>query len=207
MAINEKTFTAGAVLTASDVNTYLMNQAVKYSTAGSRPASPAEGQVIYDRDTDSLLVYTTATTGWRAPWNMPWGYITHATASGSDQTGITTETDMTGVTVTFTAVTNRRYRITAWGLVYTTGTAGTIATKITNAANAVVAPGGSSSCDTRTISDQVSFMVTSIATFTAGSTTVKARVAQAGATTAVVFNSSAPAVIMVEDIGPSGAPA
>ena len=53
-----KTFNAGDVLTASDVNTYLMKQAVIACTSGSRPSSPVEGMVIYQTDTDSLHFYT-----------------------------------------------------------------------------------------------------------------------------------------------------
>lgn len=52
-----KTFVDGAVLTAADVNTYLMKQAVIVCTSGTRPASPVDGMVIYETDTDQMLVY------------------------------------------------------------------------------------------------------------------------------------------------------
>lgn len=52
-----KTFTAGAVLTASDVNTYLMKQSVIVCTSGTRPSSPVEGMMIVETDTDRVLVY------------------------------------------------------------------------------------------------------------------------------------------------------
>lgn len=51
-----KTFNAGDVLTAADMNTYLMNQAVISCTSGSRPGSPTDGMVIYETDTNKLLV-------------------------------------------------------------------------------------------------------------------------------------------------------
>jgi hypothetical protein len=103
-----KTFVDGVALPASDLNTYLMKQAVIVCTSATRPASPLEGQQIYETDTDRMLTYTTATTTWRQPWNMPWGYITKST-SNSTTTGITTEVDV--LTVTWTAVANRRYKI------------------------------------------------------------------------------------------------
>lgn len=56
-----KTFAAGDVLTASDVNTYLMKQAVIVCTSGTRPSSPNEGMTIYETDTDKILTYTGST--------------------------------------------------------------------------------------------------------------------------------------------------
>lgn len=51
-----KTFAPG-VLTSSDVNTFLMRQSVITCTAATRPASPNEGMLIYETDTDSLAIY------------------------------------------------------------------------------------------------------------------------------------------------------
>jgi hypothetical protein len=44
------------------------------------------------------------------PWNMPWGVLGHVTTSPGQT--ITTVTDVTGVTVTFNAVSGRRYKTT-----------------------------------------------------------------------------------------------
>ncbi|MEU8371227.1 hypothetical protein [Micromonospora tulbaghiae] len=52
-----KTFSAGDVLTASDVNTYLMKQVVIVCTSASRPSSPVEGMTIYETDTDVVRVH------------------------------------------------------------------------------------------------------------------------------------------------------
>lgn len=52
-----KVFTAGSVLTAADVNDYLMEQAVIACTSGTRPSAPNEGMVIYQTDTDTFAVY------------------------------------------------------------------------------------------------------------------------------------------------------
>jgi hypothetical protein len=72
-----KTFTAGDVLGASDVNTYLMQQAVTVfadSTArDSSIGSPTEGMVAYLKDSDRLFSYTTVSpAGWRpvSPFTM-----------------------------------------------------------------------------------------------------------------------------------------
>lgn len=56
-----KTFVAADVLTASDVNTYLMRQSVISCTSATRPASPIEGMTIYETDTDQYLSYSGST--------------------------------------------------------------------------------------------------------------------------------------------------
>lgn len=55
-----KTFTSGAVLTAAELNTYLMQQSVIVCTAATRPSAPVEGMTIYETDTDYLRTYTGA---------------------------------------------------------------------------------------------------------------------------------------------------
>jgi hypothetical protein len=52
-----KTFAPG-VLTSSDVNTFLMRQAVIVATSSTRPASPNEGMTIYETDTDRYKSYS-----------------------------------------------------------------------------------------------------------------------------------------------------
>lgn len=56
-----KTFTAGSVLTAADVNTYLMGQSVIACTSGTRPASPVAGMTIYETDTTIYQNYNGTT--------------------------------------------------------------------------------------------------------------------------------------------------
>ena len=56
-----KTFVAGETFTASDLNTYLAKQAVVVCTSGTRPASPVEGMVVYETDTDRLATYNGTT--------------------------------------------------------------------------------------------------------------------------------------------------
>lgn len=89
-----KTFNVSDVLTASDVNTYLMKQAVITCTSSTRPASPVEGMTIYQTDTDNTWVYDGATwmpnTGLQPikPTSVVGGTATAnaVTASGSSTT-------------------------------------------------------------------------------------------------------------------------
>lgn len=61
-----KTFTA-VTLPASDVNTYLMQQAIIRCTSTLRPIGPSEGWHIYETDTQRRLVFRNG--GW-----VPYGY-------------------------------------------------------------------------------------------------------------------------------------
>ena len=59
MANKFKTFTAGAVLTAADQNTYLMNQVnIVCDAAADYPSAPLEGMTVYDKALDRELRYT-----------------------------------------------------------------------------------------------------------------------------------------------------
>ncbi|MEU8270822.1 hypothetical protein AB0B89_27150 [Sphaerisporangium sp. NPDC049002] len=53
-----KSWTVGEILTAADLNSYLMSQVIIRCTSGTRPASPAQGWHIYETDTSKFLVYT-----------------------------------------------------------------------------------------------------------------------------------------------------
>ena len=84
--LGKKTFVAGEVLTAADVNGYLMDQAVMVfddSTArGSAIASPSEGMLTYLKDTNAIEKYDGAA----------WLNI----ASDGDITAVTAGTGLTG---------------------------------------------------------------------------------------------------------------
>ena len=42
-------------------------------TSSTRPATPYEGQMIYETDTDKVLVWNGS--AWYANWNLPWGIV------------------------------------------------------------------------------------------------------------------------------------
>ena len=86
-------------------------------TSSTRPASPYEGQAIYETDTDKVLVYNG--TAWYPNWNTAWGYVAQATLATSIAY-ITAAQDV--LSITFTSVANRRYRYTATGLVVSNAT-------------------------------------------------------------------------------------
>ena len=113
------TFTAGNVLTASEVNNYLMEQSIMvFATTGARDSAitaPEAGMTAYINSGDSsegLYSYTGTTWNKGPSWNAPWGYIGHITQLGNLSTSSTTELTIAN-TSSFTWVTNRYYHITA----------------------------------------------------------------------------------------------
>jgi hypothetical protein len=89
-------------------------------TSSTRPASPYDGQMIYETDTEKTLVYNGS--AWYADWNVAWGKVGQATST-TTQTGVSTIVDITGMSVTFTAISGRQYKTTLF-LPQVTGTAG-----------------------------------------------------------------------------------
>ena len=167
-------------------------------SAAARPASPYEGQVIYQKDTDEILAYNG--TSWTRPANMPWGYIANSVVT-SAQTGITTEVDLTGFTATWTAQANRVYMVLI--VLHAYGTDGQWANIYLNVNGTNVrsfrsAFSATNAFNTETYQNQF--------TVAAGSCTAKLRMARESAGSAVV-NSYADGnfigSISVVDLGPA----
>jgi hypothetical protein len=74
-----KTFTAGDILSASDTNTYLMQQTVmNFATTAARGSafpSPYEGLTTYIANTNSLEIYNGS--AWVAVGNSTYGWISY----------------------------------------------------------------------------------------------------------------------------------
>ena len=197
---------AGEVLTAARVNTYWMDQAVMRVTSGTRPTAAAQGgalllgMAIFETDTYKLLQYTTATTLWVPPWNLPWGYIGQVQLA-ADTGSIAATADVTGLTVTWTTVQNRRYR-TVLDVQGNDGASSDIGYAITDGSNTVLkterhTTGASG------VSHQVLMYLETAAS--SASATRKARVVAGTITT--LGASGYASSILVEDLGNGGAPA
>jgi hypothetical protein len=167
----------------------------------ARPASPYEGQVIFQKDTDEILAYDG--TSWTRPKNMPWGIVAYDQIT-SPVTGITSET----VVVTgssFTAVANRYYKITYFEPMIQWQTAVGYATarlRLTNVSGTIL-----QYADIEVIAnpnnDGQMLNFVRVTTLTAGATTIAATL-QTNASTGLPFgNANARRFIVVEDIGPA----
>jgi hypothetical protein len=100
-----KVFTAGEVLAAADVNSFLMNQAVMTfadSTARSSAiATPSEGMLVYLQDTNTYQTYNGA--AWQSLYNGSITTISTATtytAVPANAGGVIYSTSGSAVTVT-----------------------------------------------------------------------------------------------------------
>jgi len=209
-----KQFTA-SVLTASDVNNYLMEQSVMYfATQALRDAAitaPEDGMVCYIGTNDANEgFYTYNGSSWRKGpgWNAPWGSvgvskITTPPAAGSAKAD-------TGLSITTgTIPTNRILKHTVTGMVFfnsindmarisiVTGSTGG-----TDLMEADYAPFGT------TYAYTVSFSFYETTTSTAALTRRITQERINGTSSTIQFFCSAlrPATYIIEDIGPSGAP-
>jgi hypothetical protein len=207
MGSGYKNFTAGAVLTASDVNNHLMEQSVMYfATTAARDAALSgrleDGMTVYQGTNDANEgLWSYHGSAWRRPWNIPWGVVSQ-TQAAAGASPVSAETVVaTGPSTTFLA--NRRYR---W-LYQTTfvGNGGgdifqvklrannTAGTTYSTQRFVVVGP------VFQGISNAIAILSPGATTFTPVATFE--RIAGSGTCgTAVEF------VMTIEDIGPSGAP-
>ena len=128
---------------------------------------------------------------------LPWGIIATASKTSS-QTGITTVTDITSLTVTFTAVSTRYYRTTIWSLVKQNTSAGAPVIQITDGSNVQKTEGD---FYIGAAGQFGTLCVQCVETGLTGSTTRKGRAVTASGTMDVVASSTFPAFILVEDLG------
>jgi hypothetical protein len=165
-------------------------------TSSTRPAVPFEGQMIYETDTDKVLVYNGS--AWYANWNLPWGVQNLASVTTSDTTITTEEVQITGGS--FTAVANRYYKVTYFEPNIYNGT-GYWALRIrqTNLAGTVL----NTSYETTGTGIDRNFMMTWIGTLSAGSTNFVATAQQTAGTGVCARGATVVAYLLVEDIGPA----
>lgn len=132
-------------------------------------------------------------------WDTAWGIVGSA-AKATDQSGITTVTDVTSLSVTFTAVPGRRYRTHLYLPVVTQASAtGFASPTITDGSNAIKAQ----SNRLMQSGDQDHFNVWAVETGLSGSTTRKGRLTTSAGTVSITATSAVQALILVEDIGPA----
>jgi hypothetical protein len=190
-----KTFTAGAPLLAAEINTNLMNQSVIVTTAAhtSLP-TPVEGMMIYETDTDKLLQYTTGTTLWQPPWNLPWGRITP---------GSNANTSSTVTTLTFPALNKRIYKVS--GHAWVTGTSG--ANKYGSHVVSGAAASATWNWSMGDFAASQNFNFASVLEMTATSTGNIVVTTAIANVTFLLSDGTKQIYWVVEDIGPSAAPA
>ena len=132
--------------------------------------------------------------------NLPFGMVGKVSVA-SDQTGISTSfVDMTGITVTFTAIANRQYKFTYQGT-YFSSTAGNLpAIQFLDGASVISQPLQLFTAETSAYSTIISGFV--LSTLTAGSHTIKCQIKTfQGGGTGNLQNSNSPGILLIEDLG------
>ena len=208
-----RTFATSEVLTASNVQNYLMEQSVmSFASTGARDVSvtaPEDGMVAYIRSNDaSEGLYTYNGTSWRRGpgWNAPWGVLGTQTLTTSTNTAsVHTTPQATGLTLTITAVSNRRLKITSTHNFTCSGGANGCGFTHRVAGTAI---SGSSLVTLNASTYSYTSVVSHHSTTASGSLTIDAYFYAYPNNTAVNDNGTAasPRFLIIEDIGPSGAP-
>jgi len=204
------TLVAGTTITAAWANTNVRDQTIgAFASTGARDSaitSPVAGMVQYlttNLVTEGLTTRNSAGQ-WRLPWNMPWGFIGQA-SHASAQSGITTSiTDVTSLSVAFTAVANRVYLVTGFAMLEKGTNAGTGRIELTTAGNVLIrllVDQKMGIGDIQTV--QWASHVTGTA---AGAATFKLRAAAGGLTSLTIRGDANPTIMAVYDVGPNGAP-
>lgn len=179
-----------------------------FDTTANRDAaipSPQVGQVgvITTGTNAGVYEYSGATVGWTPPWNTGWGEVGRATVT-SATTGVTGFADITGLSVTWTAVASRLYRTEVKCRVESSNAGDAILVTICNTSNTIL-----SEMDTVAIGTNLSqpHYVMYEAAASAGSNTLKARLGRTGSGVAKMnATSTFVAYMTVDDVGPAGAP-
>ena len=200
-----QTFTAGAVLTASEMNTLTKTTVMMFDSEAARLAaipSPGAGMTAYINSGDAsegLYSYTGTTWNKGPSWNAPWGFVAQVTSTASSQT--TTGTlDLAGGSLSFTAFANRYYKISVFGSVYGDATVQQLVVYDNTAAASILTIENPYS----SVTFNGTWSGTKIhSTFTAGTRSLKLQLVRFNAGTA---KCSGGVFLGVEDIGPSGAP-
>lgn len=199
---------AGRVVYRLDTNRFEYRGASAYRTlevvvactSGTRPVGQA-GLVIYETDTDRELIFDG--TIWTLPKNRAGGLMAAPAERNSNIGPFTTETDLTGLSVTWSASSDRYYRLRFWARGISSTVAGDNAQLyITDASNNHV-----SEVNTPDMTDASvavgPIVAERILSGLSGSQTYKCRGARTAGTGNLTIGASsvAPATFTVEDVG------
>jgi hypothetical protein len=162
--------------------------------------------MIYETDTDKVLVWNGS--AWYANWNTAWGLVARSVSS-TDYTLTTSAAIATDMTVTFTAIANRYYKITYMEPQVQTANVSSADTntqiRVTNASGTLLNQGFMRT--TAAVQNTGTLTLVSTSTFTAGSVTIVGCAKTTSTSAAPVLGRNAavagPALLLVEDIGPA----
>jgi hypothetical protein len=184
--------------TIEDRINYPTQRFVITCTSTTRPTSARAGDRIYETDTGNELTWNG--TAWLPPDNLPWGIIGKASITAGQT--FTTLADVTGLSVTWTAVGGRQYRVQVHGLLRSSVVNDIAQLLIADGSNNTISV-GQVACLATTFAFQTSCFA--VVTPSAGSVTYKVRCVRSNGSGTVTLDAAAayPAWLLVEDIGPA----
>jgi hypothetical protein len=209
-----KQVASGDYITAAWANTYVANQVVvPYSSVTDRTNN---GPTVSTTGMISTLTTNTATEGiyeynsagqWRAPWNLPWGVVAVDNLTGTSVSITATSfTDVSGfVTPSFTPVNRRYYKVTLSVVAkqFVSGSNTASLQVVSTTPNSTVGLAIDQTLQPSDIQTMVaSFWINNTAT---AATTYKVQAKTSGQSFSL-DGVTYPCSLIVEDMGPSGAP-
>jgi hypothetical protein len=204
------TIVSGTNITSSWANASVRDQVVSpFGSTAARTAAitgPIAGMVstlTTNAATEGIEVYNSAGQ-WRLPWNMPWGRVGSAVSTVNTTSIGSTAKDVTSLSVSWTAVANRYYRTTVIIPVYSQLTTSGIVNLLITDGTPTTKQSINLDAAAGTDVNIQGFVIESGIT---GSPTRKARILTTGGSGTVTGSATSVPTIIVEDIGPSGAPA
>jgi len=191
----------------TDLRTMSGTQMAVISATTQYTATPTKGNAVY-RATGDVAEGPEFYNGaaWRKPWSMPWGNIGVGSATAI-QTPIAALTDLTNLTVSFTAVANRRIRAMIFVKLQQSVDIARFTLSITDGSNSQFASSDYTMAAVNV--QQACILIADITSIAAGAFTLKGRVAK-GVGTGVgqtAWAATSPNFFAVDDMGPAaGAP-
>jgi len=182
-----------------------------FTTTGIRDAAftaPNIGDSYYfdSNDLQEGPIYRNHAGQYRLPWNMPWGEVAYVDSSSMTGGIVGSVVDLTGLSLTFTGIANRKYMCLAKLSVLSSNAAELIwaylsdgASVVKDTAKIIVASAGIS--ETKNLQERVITGAGTITRKLAAQRVTGAGTVQAGG------EANCKASILILDIGPSGAPA
>ena len=168
-------------------------------TSSTRPATPYEGQMIYETDTDKVLVWNGS--AWYANWNLPFGVVgTVSSVAGNITINTGALQNVTLMTLTWTAIAGRTYKFTAVGSALKNTSTSWTKLAVTTGAGAETGIAVYASAAAGEYANlSLSGFLTGIA---AGSQTYKLMSTTGSATATLIRSGSDAFQFIIEDIGP-----
>ena len=204
-----KNFTS-TVLTAADLNNYCQNQSIMYfSSTGARDTQitgPVDGMTAYIGSNDANEgLYSYNGTSWRKGpgWNAPWGFISYTEVTAN----VATAGNVALLTASVSVIANRRYQILGQIPGYFSSVAN-------NSSSVQIQVSGTSIAEARVWTSRITSAdigATLSGYYAATATNASLGItlystAIIGANHQYIAAATKPISLLVQDIGPSGAP-